>query len=395
MSPWETVPFADSLDATSERAGKLLARDYKDSGRFPVVDQGQQPIAGWTDDASLVLSQGLPYVVFGDHTRAFKFVDFPFALGADGTQLLKPRPEFNPRFFYYACLALDIPNRGYNRHFGLLKESRLPRPTKAEQDKIAAALLKVQKAVEVQDKLVRTTRELKAAAMCRLFTHGVRDEPLKETDVGPIPQSWELEPVSKHFRVVAGGTPSRTNPTYWLGGTIPWVKTGEIDYQVIEQTEEKITEAALRESAAKLIPAGTVLVAMYGQGVTRGKVGVLGIEAATNQASAALVPVSGEIRADFIYCYLTFSYERLRQLAHGGQQQNLNAELIKRFMVPKPEEGEQREIARILRTLDRKIALHEKKRAVLQDLFQTLLHQLMTARIRVNELDIDTSEVAA
>ncbi|MEK6805733.1 MAG: restriction endonuclease subunit S [Pseudomonadota bacterium] len=392
---WAEAAFPETLvEPAARRNAKLLARDYKADGRFPVVDQGQQAIAGWTDDETLVISENLPYVVFGDHTRALKFVDFPFVLGADGTQLLKPSAEFNPLFFYFACKNLDIPNRGYNRHFALLKDSMLPKPPKPEQEKIAALLWNVQKAVEVQDKLVRTTHELKAAAMRSLFTRGLRNEPLKETEIGPAPESWEIASVSNHFRAVAGGTPSRSNPAYWTGGTIPWVKTGEIDYVVINDTEEKITAAALKDSAAKLIPAGAVLVAMYGQGVTRGKVAMLGIEATTNQACVALLPHTNEVRSDFLYAYLTFSYDRLRSLAHGGQQQNLNAELIKSFPIPKASEDEQREIARILQTLDRKIVTHEKKHATLQELFQTLLHKLMTARIRVHELDIDTSEVA-
>lgn len=318
-----------------------------------------------------------------------------------GVSALRPAKGTNFAFLFFAMqeskdrlasLGSGTTFQSINKN--TLEDFEIPYPSKPEQAKIAAVLWMVQKAVEVQDKLVRTTRELKAAAMQSLFNRGLCNEPLKETEIGPVPESWEIVPVSSHFRAVAGGTPSRSNPAYWIGGTIPWVKTGEVDYVVISDTEEKITAAALKDSAAKMIPSGAVLVAMYGQGVTRGKVAMLGIEATTNQACVALLPHTNEVRPDFLYAYLTFSYERLRSLAHGGQQQNLNAELIKSFSLPKPGEDEQREISRILQTLDRKIALHEKKRAALQDLFQTLLHQLMTARIRVHELDIDTSEVA-
>ena len=96
--------------------------------------------------------------------------------------------------------------------------------------------------------------------------------------------------IRANYRLVAGGTPERDNPAYWHEGTIPWVKTGEVDYCVITDTEEKITQSGLDNSAAKLLPSGTVLVAMYGQGITRGKVAMLGIEAATNQACVGLIP---------------------------------------------------------------------------------------------------------
>ncbi len=117
------------------------------------------------------------------------------------------------------------------------------------------------------------------------------------------------------------GTPDRGNAAYWDGGTIPWVKTGQVNYCVIADTEEKITLSGLEDSAAKLLPKGTVLVAMYGQGITRGKVALLGIEAATNQACVGLIPTNGSVLPEYLYHYLTYSYDRLRSLSHGTQQQ--------------------------------------------------------------------------
>src|SRR5437016_10674081 len=93
---WEIVSFPDSLDELGiKKPHKILARDYAKQGLIPIVDQGQQLIAGWTNDEKVAIRERLPFVVFGDHTRIFKFVDFPFALGADGTQLLKPNRDFN------------------------------------------------------------------------------------------------------------------------------------------------------------------------------------------------------------------------------------------------------------------------------------------------------------
>lgn len=147
---------------------KILARDYLDSGRIPVVDQGQNFIAGWTnlDDASI--ASGLPYVVFGDHTRALKYVDFPFALGADGTQLLKPDARFDPLFFYFACVALRLPSRGYNRHFSLLKEQMIAYPRDvALQREIALALREVEVARNACDAQSALLREALAVLVAR------------------------------------------------------------------------------------------------------------------------------------------------------------------------------------------------------------------------------------
>lgn len=392
---WPTVPFTECLDTLGfVKPPKILAREYKKTGGIAVIDQGQEMIAGWTDDETAAIRDRLPFIVFGDHTRIFKFVDFPFALGADGTQLLKPKAIFNPRFFYYACLNLALPNRGYNRHFSLLKERELPQPSIPEQERIAAVLRKVEQALDVQEKLVATNRELKQSALRQLFTSGLRGESQKETDIGPVPDSWDVIPIRAKAKLIAGGTPSRTVGAYWTAGTIPWVKTGQVDYCVVTETEEKITPAGLKNSAAKLLPKGTLLIAMYGQGITRAKVAMLGIDAATNQACAGIIPKTDDVLPTFLYYYLTFAYEKLRALSHGAQQQNLNAELINGFPFPLPRDGrDQSDIVDILQTIDRKISVHQRRRATLQELFKTLLHQLMTGQIRVDSLDIDVSDV--
>ena len=394
---WQSREFVRTLSEEKlPRREKLQARAYAVTGKFPVIDQGQSEIAGWTNDESLVIDDGFPYIVFGDHTRSFKYVDKPFVLGADGTQLLKPSHEYCPRFFYYACLQLDLPSRGYNRHFTFLKEKSLPLPPKPEQERIAATLWTVQRAISTQDGLIAATADLKASVMQRLFTHGLRGEALKDTEIGLMPESWALTTIDDIGTIGAGGTPSRGSPEFWNGGTIPWVKTGEVDYGIILDSEEKITPLGLHNSAAKLLPKGTLLVAMYGQGVTRGKVAILGIDAATNQACASIRVDKSKVCVEFMLHVLAHGYERLRGLAHGGQQQNLNADLIRGFAFGYPvDAGEQRAIADALATLDRKLAHHRAKRASLHSLFQTLLHQLMTAQIRVDGLKIDTSDIRA
>src|SRR3989338_658543 len=119
-----------------------------------------------------------------------------------------------------------------------------------------------------------------------------------------------------HVLITSGGTPARDTPEYW-NGRVPWVKTGEINYRPIMETEEYITEAGLQNSSAKLLPPGTLLLAMYGQGVTRGKVALLGIQAATNQACAALFP-SDRLDSGYLHAFFPFAYERVRSLGHGA-----------------------------------------------------------------------------
>jgi type I restriction enzyme S subunit len=224
--------------------------------------------------------------------------------------------------------------------------------------------------------------------MHKLFTEGLRNEPQKQTEIGPIPESWEVRKVGDVAKIQSGGTPTREVAENWSGGTIPWVKTGEINYCVIHETEEKITPTGLSNSAARLFPKGTLLMAMYGQGITRGRVGLLGIEAATNQACASITPTDEKrISSVFLYYFFEYHYEDLRKLGHGANQRNMNAALIRSFPLTFPKPDEQAAVVTAFESLDQKRALHERKKTRLQDLFRTLLHELMTAKTRVHGLE--------
>ena len=389
MNKSSMISVGDCLEPLTLRGvHKALQRDYKSSGKFPIVDQGKDLIAGWTDDDAGLISTDLPVVVFGDHTRRFKYVDFPFVRGADGTQVLRPKAGIDPLFFYYACKAIDLPSRGYNRHLKALKEREIPSLPMHEQVGIAQALRRIDSAISTQDEQLATLAELQRAAMQTLFTRGIRGAVQKQTEIGPLPENWELKPLCAHFAVVSGGTPSRRISEFWHNGCIPWVKTTEIDYCIIRETEEYVTQAGMDQSAAKLLLPGTLLLAMYGQGVTRGKVAILGVEATCNQACAAIAPKDCVVDAKYLYHFLSYRYEAIRQLAHGGQQQNLNLEIVRNLPIAIPEDKDSEcEIVSILDAIDRKINLHRRKRAVLGDLFKVLQHKLMTGEVSVGELE--------
>ena len=306
-----------------------------------------------------------------------------------------PKPEVDQRYLGYFLAQVDYDALQDRQVKGnTLNQEKIDRievwlPPLDEQSSIANVLDLLRHSIDLQDRALATADDLKHSAMRELFTRGLRGEPQKDTDIGPVPESWEITPVGVHHSVVSGGTPSRGNPSFWQGGTIPWVKTTEVNYCVITATEEHITPQGLESSAAKILPVGTLLMAMYGQGVTRGKVAILGIEAACNQACAAIVAKDEKVLNGFLYHFLTWRYEAIRSLAHGGQQQNLNLEIVRDLpLAYAPLKGEQQEIVAILDAIDRKIDLHRKKRVTLEELFKTLLHKLMTGEIRVGDLDL-------
>lgn len=303
----------------------------------------------------------------------------------------KAEPQFAVYWLWYAFdVAKLYIGRGNVTTIPNLSKSKLSElpmalPPLPEQKNIAFILSTVQRAIEEQERIIQTTTELKKALMYKLFTEGLRGEPQKQTEIGPIPENWEVVQVGDVAKIQSGGTPARDIPVNWVGGTIPWVKTGEIDYYVIKDTEEKITPEGLNNSAARLYPSGTLLMAMYGQGITRGRVGLLGLEAATNQACASITPTDlGKISSVFLYYYFQYHYENLRKLGHGANQRNMNAALIRSFPVSFPESEEQTAIIESLESLNAKNQLNKQKQQQLQDLFRTLLHELMTAKIKTN-----------
>lgn len=156
---------------------------------------------------------------------------------------------------------------------------------------------------------------------------------------------YPIRTIGELCKIGSGGTPSRERPNYF-GGDILWVKTTEVRNEVIFDTEEKITELGLKNSSAKIYPAGNLIVAMYGQGATRGRTAKLGVPAATNQACAVLSEFSQDVEPDYLWYYLMSEYDNLRLQASGNNQPNLNAAMIANYPVPIPPLDVQKEIMR-------------------------------------------------
>jgi type I restriction enzyme S subunit len=390
MSGWGTCEIPDTL--VKNKVGKkhqIPAKDIAKDGLYPVIDQGQEFVAGYCDDESRIIDFDLPLIIFGDHTRCFKYVDFPFVLGADGTKVLLPnRDLYDTKFYYYAMLSLELPSRGYNRHFKILKERSIPLPPLPEQKKIAHVLSTVQRAIEEQEKIIQTTTELKKALMYKLFTEGLRGEPQKQTEIGPVPESWEVVALSDVCRFQSGGTPSKKNPEFWQG-SIPWVSPKDMKRPRLNDVTDHITLEAL-ESGSKLAPAGSVFVVVRGMILAKTvPVALAEVPMAINQDMRAIVP-GPKLRSDFLlYALETLRDNLFKKVGRSGHGTcTLMSYEISAFKIPLPDLETQKETASAIQNLERKKNFHELRQTQLKDLFRTLLHQLMTAQIRVHDLDL-------
>ena len=185
------------------------------------------------------------------------------------------------------------------------------------------------------------------------------------------PSDWQIRSVEDVCkRVTSGGTPSRTRPDFYVDGSWPWVKTQELQDTWIDHTEEKITDEAVANSSAKVLPPNTILLAMYG--ATVGQLGILRSPMTCNQACCAMIVDSDKADFRYLYHHLRYSRTQLKSLATGAAQQNLSGALIKSLLYPFPPLAEQKAIAVVLGALDDKIELNRRMNATLEAMARAL-----------------------
>lgn len=193
--------------------------------------------------------------------------------------------------------------------------------------------------------------------------------------------------------VQTGSTPKRDVEDYYKDATIPWVKTGEVVNQYICDSEEHISEKAIKETNCKLFPVNTILLAMYGQGLTRGRVGMLKIEASTNQACSAILP-SDKINHEFLYNQLKIQYQTLRDYGRGGNQPNLNMDIVKNFEVICPPIDEQNKFAKIVEKVEEQKQKNEQVIEQMDNLFNSLSQRAFKGKLtKSNVVDLLTRQV--
>ena len=155
------LPFHEALEDCSRLAGKVPQALCLDEGDFPVIGQGRHPVEGFTNDSGLIFRGDLPVILFGDHTATFKFIDRPFARGADGTKLFRPRTQYlDAKFAWHFLQTAKLPDTGYDRKTKYLESLKIPLPPLEEQRRIAAILDKVSEVKALNNSLVLKLRGL-------------------------------------------------------------------------------------------------------------------------------------------------------------------------------------------------------------------------------------------
>jgi type I restriction enzyme S subunit len=269
-------------------------------------------------------------------------------------------------------------------------------PSLPEQQKIAAVLYKIQRAIEVQESIIEKTRELKKSTLHHVFTHGLRGEKLKETEIGPIPGRWDLIKIGEccdvrsstiSFNELNQGRSENNDVLCHAIKVSDMNLPGNEKYIFSANIETKLSSKVVSE---KTIPANSVIFPKRGAAIATNKKRLTTLCSLLDPNLIAIIPRAC-ITSEFLYYwFLTFDLASIQDL---GPTPQLNKKDVEPISIPCPSNREQLEISYIFRVIDQKIDLHTAKKSVLQDLFKTILNKLMTGEIRVKDLDIDVSEV--
>jgi len=243
---WDVLPFNLAIKDVTSEYSKLQKSEYLEQGGFPIVDQGQQKFGGYTDDESVVSLDGYPAIIFGDHTRIFKFIDEPFCLGADGTKVLEPKTELDKKFLFYYLSSLNIESAGYSRHFKFLKENVVPVPPLPEQKRIAAILDKADAIRRKRQQAIQLADDFLRAVFLDMFGDPVTN-----------PKRFPLGTIRELVESANYGSSAKASET---SGDYPILRMGNITYEgSIDMTDLKFIDLSEKDKPKYLAMKGDLL----------------------------------------------------------------------------------------------------------------------------------------
>ena len=358
MSVWPIFPFLDAVTDSTRGNPKTPQSDYLAGGRYAVVDQGRKLIAGYTDDPELLYNGELPVILFGDHTRHLKYVDFPFSMGADGVKVLSPHSGWNPKFLYHYLSSLNIPSAGYSRHFKFLKEQVIPRPPMVVQRRVAEALDRADALRVKRRRALAHLDDLTQSIFLDMFGDPAQNS--KRLPLVPLDDLGEWK---------SGGTPPRSASKYFKG-QIPWFSSGELGDIYVSESNEKVSVEALTETSAKKVPRGAIMIGMYDTAAL--KTSIAAVDCSCNQAIAFASTDPRIAEPVYVYFALRVGREHFRRLQRGVRQKNLNLSMVREMMIPHPHLSLQKEFGERVIAVEEQRKRHRSGLAELDALFASL-----------------------
>ena len=341
---WRKFPFLDAVDDVSGGNIKTPQSEFLPEGRFAVVDQGKDLIAGFLNEESRLCQATLPVIVFGDHTRCFKYVDFPFCIGADGVKVLRPKIEMDVKYLYYYLRQLRLTEGGYDRHFKYLKRSEVLIPLLEEQKRIVEIL---DQADELRVKRGATLTQIDALAQAIFLD--LFGDPVSN------PRDWPQENLETFFHFQTGKLDSNAA-----------VPTGQFPFFTCSREDSRIDTYAFDCEA--LLLAGNNASADYSVKYYKGKFNAY--------QRTYVITLQNESNS---YKYARFVLEHylayLKRISKGTNTKYLTMELLNRISVPVPPEPLQRDFSNRVEIVEKLKATHKASLAKMDMLFASLQYR--------------------
>ena len=363
---WKSLPFEEVVADESGGNIKTLQSDFLLAGQLPVVDQGKALIAGYTNDFACACKAQLPVIIFGDHTRCFKFVDFPFGIGADGVKVLRPRINADEKYLFHYLRSLQLPNAGYDRHFKYLKRTEIVLPPIAEQKRIAAILDKAEELRGLRRKALGELDAIVQSIFLEMFGDPVTN-----------PKGWERKVCKSLCSRITVGIVVQPASHYKEKG-VPALRSLNIKQNWISM--DNLVFFSQSDNETKLsktrVKAGDVVLIRTGQ---PGTAAVIPDELDGVNTIDLLITTPRQDVVDSVYLCHFFNSSSGKQLVLSSQvgqiQKHLNVGILNESPVLLPPLSLQQEFARRVEAIEQLKATHRESLAHLDTLFASLQHR--------------------
>ncbi len=359
-SKWEYRNFEKCIEKIPHPK-QLKTSEYNSEGRYPIISQEETLISGYSDKQDIVNHFSKPVVIFGDHTRTLKYIDFDFIVGADGVKILIPKDDLIGKFLFYYLKWYKIPSLGYSRHYKLLKEISVPIPPILIQQDIVSELDQLSAIISLKQQQMKEYDALAQSLFYEMF-----GDPLAND------KGWETSTYGKEYFISSGGTPSKTIKEYWDNGNIPWIGSNMCQNCILYETDGKfITEQGLQHSSTRVLPKGSILIALVG--ATIGKVALLECETSTNQ-NVAYVLNDEKFDSYFLFFH-TMGLYKLFQNVGNGKFKMANQKFVKSLPVMLPPLSLQRSFAEKVKAIEHQKSLLKQSIAKTQTLLDSRMQE--------------------
>lgn len=395
-SNWCWIRLLESFVNKTDSKKKIKQKDYLEEGNYPIVDQGRDLIGGYTNDDKLIIYIKKPIIVFGDHTRCIKYINFDFVQGADGTKILEPKKIFLEKYFYYAFKNINIPSLGYRRHYPMFNKLKIQIAPINEQQRIVnrieSLFTKLDRAKELIENALAQFEQNKMAILHKAFTGELTVKWRKENNIDL--SSWQEKTIDELCTSLKYGTSKKSKPE---GSVVVLrmgnLQNGEIDWSNLMYTDDK------DDIEKYLLKKGDVL---FNRTNSPELVGKTSIYRGEYPAIYAGYLIKLDYGKDIIGEYLNYMMNSTKAKHYcytvktdGVSQSNINAKKIGAFEIPVPTIEEQQEIVNILDNLlakYNKIKNLEQQLEKIELLKKAILAKAFRGELGTNNPDEESAE---